>query len=335
MNLLMATFLVTVEILIGSYRFTRVNGVNIKNSWKNLADTCEIKLPYLKGKINKANVNESLADKIKTGDKVTVKMGYVGTNKSYEFTEFEGYVRRVNPNRPMEVICEDATWLLRRINLEKSWRNTTLKEVVQYIVDETNKGNSDKITLSSKIPEINFDKFTLDNVNGAAALQHFKDNYGLVAFFTGYELFVGVAFTNTSASVKLSLDWNVIDSSLTYRREEDNLIRIKAISIQKDNEELSVEVGPKEGELRTQFYYGITDAAQLKKLGEQDLTKLRFEGMEGTITCFLVPYFRHSMVADLNDPLFNMKQGKYIIDEVEVDLSQSGIRRTGTLGKRI
>lgn len=332
---LMATFLVTCQIVIGAYNFTRANHVKIKTSWKELADTATIKLPLLKGKLNAERRFESLADKIKQGDKVNIKLGWIGLNKNYEFDEFHGYVKRVSPNLPLEIECEDAVWLLRQVNLEKSWRNTSLKDVVKYIVDEANKVNADKIRLSAKIPDVKFDKFTLDNVNGAEALQQIKEAYGLVAYFRGLELFAGLAFTELVGRVKYSMDWNVPQSKLTYRRAEDTRIRLKATSILRDNKKIEVEVGPKSGELVSRFYYNISDEATLKRIAEKDIDKMRFEGYEGSITTCLVPFVTHSMTAELRDPEFENHNGNYIVDEVVTEGFSNGIKRTVKIGKRV
>lgn len=333
-HLLMATFFTTCEVLIGSFRFTSVNHIKVNQSWKEVVDTAVIRLPLLKGKINRQRVQESLADKIKAGDKVSVKMGYRGLKKSYEYEEFKGYVKYVSPNVPLEIECEDAAYLLRGINLIKTWRATTLKEVIQYIVDESNKVNADKITLSGKIPEVKMDKFRLDNLNGQDALQQVKEEYGLVAYFRDQELFVGLAFTEMVGDVKYSLAWNVIDSDLKYRKADEVSLKLKAVAILKDNKQISVEVGSKAGELRTQFYYNVSDKETLRKIALQDIDKLRFEGYEGNLTTFLVPFVRHSMTADIQDPDYEIRHGNYIVDEVETTFD-IGIERKVTIGKKV
>lgn len=337
--LIMATVLVTVGLTIGNYSLTRANAINIKSSWKTLADTAIVKLPYLKGKLDPDNVNKSLADVFKVGDPIQIKLGYIGLNKSWEFTEFTGFVRRVVPTVPMVLECEDGTFLLRRTNLEKTWRNTTLKEVVQYIVDQTNEqsGSTTKITMSGKLPNVNFDKFTIDNINAAVSLQELKDTFKFAAYFRGTELFVGIAFTDLQGKVTYNFAWNVIPPpNLTYRKEEDVIIRLKAIGVKADNTQITVTVGPASGELITQVYYDVTDKDSLQQMAEADLKRMRFEGYEGHINTKLVPFAQHSMVATLIDPEFQDKGGDYIIDEVETSYdASSGIERKITIGKRV
>jgi hypothetical protein len=338
LKLLMAHFVVGVNILIGSYRFDQAKEVTVKSSWQNLADTAEIKLPFLKGKITKGT-RESLASLIKEGDRAEISLSYQGMHGKYEYKEFSGFVRRVNPQVPLVLECEDAVYLLRKVNIEKAWKATTLKEVISYIVQEANKVNKHQIKEAGNVPDVKFEKFRLDNVNGAEALQQIKEQYGLVAYFDDLTLYVGLAYTDQRGSVNYDIGGdhgNVIDSNLTYRRSEDNNIRLKAVAVLKDNKKIEVEVpeGKKAGEQRTQFYYNITDKATLTKIANQDIEKLRFEGYEGSIETLLIPFARHSMVASISDPDYENRQGKYLIDEVEVKFGR-GIRRTVTIGKRL
>lgn len=331
----MATYLMTCEVSIGKHKTSSVNYMEVNSSWKELADKAVIRLPYLKGKIDKNALNESLADKFKEGDRVTIEMGYEGLDRSYSFEEFSGFVKKISPNIPLEIECEDAVYLLRQVNLEKSWRSTTLKDVVKYIIDQTNAANPEyKIEPHDSIPDVKFEKFTLDNVNGAEALQKIKEEYGLVAYFRDLKLFVGLAFTELSDTVKYSMAFNVKSSNLTYKRRDEVKIKLKAIAILKDNKTIEVEVGSKGGEMRTRFFYKISDKATLEKIANQEIDKLRFEGYQGDINTYLVPFVQHSMIADIQDPEFEQKNGKYIVDSVKT-VFDKGINRTVTIGKKI
>lgn len=335
----MATFFVSCEITVGQYVFKRANEITVKSSWKELGDTCIIKMPLLKGKINKDRVNETLASYFKKGDAVSVTMAYTNayTGKVYANKEFTGYLRRINPNVPLELECEDAVYLLRNTTLEKSWRNTTLLEVITYVVDEANKVNdkNNQLTISAKIPEVNLAKFSIDNANGAEVLEKIKEEYGLAAFFREKELFVGLAYTDNNVTVDYSFAWNILpNSDIKLRDKEDFEVRLKAIAILKDNKQLTVEVGDKKGSTQTQFYYGITDEATLKKVAEQDIKKLKFDGLEGSFSTLFLPIIQHSNIASLADPEMNTRVGNYLIDSVETKFTMKGITRKVVPGKR-
>jgi hypothetical protein len=137
--------------------------------------------------------------------------------------------------------------------------------------------------------------------------------------------------------VKYSLSWNVITNDLTYRNEDDILLQVKAIGITQDNKKVTVDdVGDPDGEQRTLFFYNVSDKAQLKKLAEQELQKLKYTGYEGTIDTFLYPYSEPLMHAELQDPEYGeSRSGTYVIDSVKIQFGAYGARRTVELGVKL
>ena len=329
--LLLMAFVLTCDITIGNYRFRQVNEVRVKTSWRDLGNTCEIRLPALKRRLEEV---------IKQGDAVSVKLWYLD-EPVHE--EFNGYVRRIKPNIPFELECEDHIYYFRKTPIKKSWSKAeavTLKTVVKYLVNEVNtKYANARITLSTKLPEVTFSEgFVIEAGNTAAtALQKIKESFGLSSYFRGRELFTGLAYQQTFGDVKYSLAWNIIWNELTYRSESDVLLQAKAIGIKKDNTKVVVDdVGDADGEQRTLYYYNVTDKAQLKKLAEEELKRLKFTGYEGDINTFLYPYAEPLMVADLIDPKYGeSRAGRYIIDSVETEFGSYGARRKVELGIKL
>ena len=296
-----------------------VNHVKVESSWQMLEDKATVKLGDLKGQLGSI---------IKAGFEIKIELGYQGV---YEGVEFEGYIKRVKPTVPMELECEDSLYLLRKKNISKAWKQTNLKELVRFIVAGTG------IEVSGKLPEVNFEKFRLDNVNGADALNKLKEEYGLVAYFRGKQLFVGLAYSENPGAVKYNFHQNIpFDGmDLTYRTEEEIKIKVVAKSILKDNTQIEVEAGDKDGEQRTIIRYNIKDKKQLKQLAEDELKKFKFEGYEGKLTTFLVPYATHLMTATIEDPEFPERSGKYILDKVTTTYGTEGARRIIEPGLKI
>lgn len=340
--IVMATFILFSQVVIGDHTFNRVNEIDILKTSEETPDQATVKLPLLKGRVNPKSFRTTLADQIKEGDPIEIKLAYEGIDGLTEFTEFTGFVSRVTTGIPLVIEAQDATWLLRQTNFEESFREVTLKEMVRKIVDQTNveQGSNLTITLSDKIPDITFSPFRLNNVNGAQALQKFRDNYGLTAYFRGSELFVGFSFTDIIEPVNYSFTGNIISHSLDFRRETDNNIRIKAISLLPDNKtfEVTVPKGQKGGSLETRFYHNIKSKTALTKLAEADLSKVRFEGLQGTITTFLKPFTTHGMTAVLTDEEYGTRSGEYLIDSVRTTFQVTGgggMRRIVKLGRKI
>ena len=142
----MLMFVLACKITIGATEYRQVHEVKIEQDFSQLTHEAIIELP---------RISQVLADQIKPGDSVTVNLAYEGV---YEGTEFTGYVRQVSPKIPVVVECENATYLMKRVNIVKAWKETTLKEVLNYLVDATNSQNLGKaITLNtSHVPDINF-----------------------------------------------------------------------------------------------------------------------------------------------------------------------------------
>ncbi|WP_448529200.1 hypothetical protein [Raineya sp.] len=326
-------FIFECELQIGKFTLDAFSSAKIISS-RTLGDTAKIVL----GDIGR---KQKFRESVKVGDKVLLRMGYKGYPMR---TEFEGYVSEISPNVPFEVECLDEIFMLRREELRSpkgklgmSWKKTTLKEVLQY----TTQG----YTIEMKdIPDVVLSPFVIEPyANKAQVLKALKEEYGFDVYFRGNKLICGLGYTEIIKEEPIyHLQRNVIETDLVYRKKEDTKIKLKAISIQKDNSKVEVEVGDKEGEQRTWYAESpIVEKSKekikekLKILALAQLQKYKYEGYSGKIKTFGVPYATHSMVAEIRDDMFPERKGKYFIEEVETEVSVSGgFKRTITFGKR-
>ena len=230
---------------------------------------------------------------------------------------------------PLEVECEDAVWLLRRKNMQESFKNTALKTILESVLKGTG------IQLAGEIPVIKFKEFYMRNVSAASALQKIKDEYGLLVFLKGNKLHVGLREENDGTVVKYEVGKNVIETDLEWKDERDTRIKVRAIHWRKDNKKLTVEAGDADGELRTIYFYDIDDEKHLKMLAEQEAKKYRFTGYDGGFTTFLLPVAEQGNVARLRDPHFAERQGDYLIDKVTTKFGTDGARRKIELGLKV
>lgn len=339
-KIFLMAFVLACKVSIGKYIFHQVNNIKIEKSWRELGDSCVIKMPK-HVRINNQEQTNTLEKYIKVGDAVKVMLWYKGFE---QHEEFEGVIAKIKPTIPFELECEDMIWYFKRVPVQKTFpKGTTLKQVVKYLVDEVNAKYSDaQITLSSQLPNVKFDTkegFMIEGGNNAAtSLQKIKEEYGLVSYFNGRELFTGLSEQQSFGLVRHSLQWNVIENDLTYRNADDIKIRIKPVAFTSDNKKIETkkEVGDPNGELRTIHYYGITSETELLKVAENDLNNYKYTGFEGTITTFLYPYARPLMTCELQDPEYGeSRSGRYQIDSVVTEFSTNGARRTIELGKKL
>lgn len=318
-------FVLQSKIEIGDFVFTDIHDVKITKSVDLIEDIAVVKLPT-SFKVKKDNVLRFTEEVIKTGDAVKITLGYKDV---YTGVEFVGYVKKVNPNYPLEIHCEDAMWLLKRKNIAKAWNyGTTLKEVLQEVVKDTS------LTLAKNIPDVNFDKYIIRNANGAQVLASFKKKMGMVAFLNDSgELYCGFQqLTNILQEVKYDLNYNIVKNDLEFQTKEDRKIKIRYTYINAENKRKKIVVGDADGALRTFHTSVISDEKQLQKMAQAELEKLKYDGYKGSVTSFLVPYANRGMKAILIDEKYKKRQGDYFIKTVETSFGLNGARRKVILG---
>lgn len=321
-------YVLTASVEIGLNRLRRVAEIEIERSINTLGSTATITVPTTArlSRVNDATSEVETAKQFKPGQAVRIELGYDGNNR----VEFQGYVRRVNPGTPVTVECEDSIWLLRRKNLLKSWKGTTLKEVLEYILQGT------FIKLVGNTPSITFSAFYLKNVSPATALQKLKDDYGLTMYFRALgELFVGIASESDGVTVKYEFGRNVIDNDLKWVNQDDSRIKIKAVHIKGDNTRIEKEFGDADGELRTLYFYDLPNGASLETVAKEELQKVKRDGYEGSINTFLLPVADPGNVVRVTDKQFTDRAGDYLAEKIKVTYGRSGGRRVITLGLKV
>jgi hypothetical protein len=324
-------FILGCYITIGNYQFTRCNSIEIEKSINLVSNSAKITFPASAVlKSNNEVTTIETAKAIKPGMPVAIKLAYQNV---YENVEFSGYVKTLNFKIPLEIECEDAVYLLRQKNINKSWQSITLKDLLKEIIAGTD------IKLSSNIPEITISPYSIKNASGAFALQKIKDDYGLSINIDSGVLYCNLAYTDKTGIIKYIINGeqaNVINADeLKYRRKDDIKLKIKAININGDNTRNEVEFGDDDGELKTLFFYNIKTKEQLEKIARQEINKLKFDGYEGKISTFLIPPAKPGMTAELKDNRFPEREGNYYIEAVKTYFGNNGARREVEIGIKI
>lgn len=312
-------FVLEAEITIGEFRFKTIHDVEITKSVDELADTAVIKLPT-KFIVRQSGEEKFTEEAIKPGDPVKIILGYDG---KYSGLEFEGYVKKISPKIPLEIHCEDAIWLLRRKNISKSWKKTDLQEVLKEVVSGTG------LKLAKNLPQIELEKWIIRNANGTQVLQKLKEEFGLSIFINDdNELYCGLkAGTNIGEVVKYDLNYNLVENNLEFKTQDERKIKVRYIYQAPDNKKTTVEVGDPDGELRTYHTSVVSSKAKLQEMGEAELEKLKYDGYEGNITSFLIPYATRGMKAVFINEEHQNREGSYFISKVVVKYGTGGARR--------
>ncbi len=320
-------FILESKVEIGSYIFNQVNEIEITKSVEELSDTAVIKLPT-RFKVRQNGEQKFTEDAIKVGDKVTITLGYEG---KYSGVEFTGFVKKISPKIPLEIHCEDALWVLRRKNITRSWEKTTMKEILTEVVKDT------PVQLADNIPSVNLDKWIIKNANGAQVLESLKKDLLMTAFINDEgKLYCGLQqLTNVGQTVVYDLNYNLVENNLEFKSKEERKIKIKYTYIDKENKRKSIEVGDPDGEQRTYHTSVISNTKKLEEMANAEIEKLKYDGFEGDVTSFLIPYATRGMKAKLLDNEHPNREGNYFIKKVVTTFGTGGARRKITIGNKL
>ena len=118
---------------------------------------------------------------------------------------------------------------------------------------------------------------------------------------------------------------------MKYKRETDKKFNIKVIHFKPDNTKIEVNVGDTDGEQRTLYNYDISDKTKLKEWAETEILKYRYEGWEGNLFTFLIPYCEPAMLANIIDENYG-RNGNYYIEKVRTTVGNNGAKREIELG---
>lgn len=302
---------------------------------RSFVDHCIISVPItarLK-QVGGGTETAETAKLIKEGDPVSVDLGYNGKMKN----EFIGFVTRVDLSTPLHIMCEGYVYQLRSSLKPKVLTNTTLKGILQYIIEGTD------ITLSPDIPDMPFVKWQFTGKSGAEELESLKKidhHIYLDIFFTGKQLYAGLKYLNYKGDVKYRLRWNVInDDQLKLREAKNQDVIVNILGEEKNGNKKSKvkasETSGAAGETVRIKTYAITDDDALEAIADRVHERLSYDGYEGKITCFLFPYCEPAYRGILTDLKYPERSGNYIIESTEVRYWIRGARRIAEIGLKL
>lgn len=324
-------------------------GFETQETYEMLTDKCSIIFPRKYQTMEGKDVFGGADPILRRGDRVKIECGYYPNSR----TVFEGYIRDVNANIPVEVFCEDEMFRLKKytFSIPKTVPLITTSKSGQYLkrakVDTTRiKELKLKELLDIIIPDdieyqmadnINLGKLRISNMTPAEILERIKREYGLYSKFRDGVLYVGFA---NDASVTneetLVMEEMVINSNdLFYKRAEDVRIKVQAISMDENNVRREAESGDEDGEQRTYHYYAMSQA-DLQKQAEKLVDEEKYTGYHGTIETFLEPYLRHGDRVNLQSKKIPERDGTYLVKSVRRLISTDrGGRQILELGAKV
>lgn len=316
-------FVLGSKITIGGIVLSGIHEVRIKRSTHLLGATASIKVPVTavlrQQGVPPARIETAKA--IKAGDRVEIQLAYNGRYS----VEFRGYVKLLNLTAPLEIVCEDEFYTTRTRNVTLQGK-TTLAEALKTCGLAV--GYCASLTLAA---------FQADDKPVAWVLNKLGTVYGLAIWFDlEGRVYAAEPYKVVGDAVKLRLRENVVkDDDLKYHRADDVKLRIKAVCVFRDGKQIEARIGAKDGTERKLYFYDVENRQQLAALAAAELKRYSFDGYTGRITTFLQPYAAPCMVAEIEDAVYNARNGRYYIESVETTFGTSGARRTIEIGIKI
>ncbi len=306
------------KITIGGKTFEGVHQVKVKRSIFEVGASASIKVPVtaVLRQQGQPPARIEVAQTIKPGDPVEIQLGYNGTLKK----EFKGYVKQLNLQTPLEIICEDEFYKTRNVSVTLQGK-TTLADILK------------KCGVSvAYAATLTIDNFVVDNKPASWVLGKLKTDYGLAIYFDmDGRLYACEPYKVVSDAVKYRLRWNVIkDDDLKYHRADDVKLKIKAVCIYRDGTKIEATIGS--GAEKTIYFYDVEDQKELAMLAQAEFKRHSYDGYSGKITTFLWPWAVPCMLANIEDPYYSERDGQYYIETTEVEFGTSGARRTVEIG---
>lgn len=299
--------------------FEKITACEIVRDSEALTTTCKLILP------RKVKWKGETSNPIKRGDKISVWLGY-DDNLQLAFT---GYVLRKGFKAPIEIFCEDEMFMLKQTPcVKKSYKNVD----IHTLLKEQGLPYDIKV-----LGEQNIGQYRVNFENVAELLAHLKEN-NIRTFFRLEDgkpvLYCGVLFAHGNEMRQVfATGVNIIsDSSLDEQKAEDVKIKLKVVSLQPDNKKkIKVEIGDPDGEKRTLHCYGKTEA-EAKAWGEQELERLKRDGLTGSYQTF--GHVLLDVLDVIGIKIDGERKGKYQVHKNTITYGSSGFRQDITLGAR-
>lgn len=338
-------FVLKSDISIGPYSRAKVHEVRITKSVHDFVDKAIIKLPTsarIKIDGNLLESTTSVANSFSEGSPVKIDLGYNDTLTN----EFIGFISRVNFKSPLEVECEGYSYQLRKRTYKQSFKNVKLLDILKFISTGTN------IVIDAKnIEDVEVTKLLLQDHSGTEALNLLKKMFDnlLLFWFDGKVLYAGLFPAKPIGKiVKYRIGWNVINADQLKKRESKNTDVEIIYQARERSGNVVTATGGKlkayktvaavssktEGE-RKRINTSVSNLPTLKKMANSQHYKTTYDGYDGKITAFLVPYCKPAWSIDLLDVKFKEREGKYIVNAVELTFGMSGARRILEIGNKL
>ena len=310
------------DITVGDYKLGMVEKVEINRSVEQLADSAVVTLPGAE-----YNVALDVEQRLHRGDRIVINLGY---DEIGMVQEFEGWVQRIGTdNGAITLQCEDDLYLFRKALKDQQLLNVSLKSLLELVVEGVGGGFDIDCSYSWM-----YEKFVINSATGYDVLRKIQEESGADIYIQDKTLHVHAPGEKVGSTIYYDFAQNVQDCDLTYRRTEDRRVRVVVKALLPDGKVKEKEYGTTGGDKVT-VKCASSDDESMKLRGESEHKRLTFDGYDGNIVTWLVPYIKPGDKAVLHDRDYDYKDGSYFVRAVTTEFSADGGRRTVELGYRL
>lgn len=310
------------DIRLGDFRLGMLDKVEIHRSVELLADTAAIVLPG--AEYNKALEVESL---IKRGDPVSITIGYEETGLR---EEFRGWIQRISTDDgSITIECEDDLYKFRKAIPNEELKQVTLETLLKKVISGI--GESFRLDCTYSWT---YEKFVINTATGYDVLKKVQEESGADIYLADDTLHVHAPAETVGDDVYYDFAQNVEECDLSYRKAEDRKVQVVVKATMPDGTVKEIETGTTGGD-KVEIRCATSDEASMRQRGQTEVKRLSFDGYEGNITTWLIPYCKPGDTAELRDEDYPEKDGRYFVQAVTTEFSRDGGKRTVELGFRL
>jgi hypothetical protein len=100
-------------------------------------------------------------------------------------------------------------------------------------------------------------------------------------------------------------------------------------------QEFIQEVGLNEQQVQKVSEFAKSKIAELEEMAKAAIEKLKYDGFEGDVTSFLIPFATRGMKAKILDSEHPNREGNYFIKKVVTTFGTGGARRKVSIGNKL
>lgn len=303
------------------YNLGVLNFCEVIHDEEQLSDTARITLPA-----SAYNKTLNIDDKIQRGDKVLIWFGYDGKL----VREFTGFIKEINTNdSSLNIECEDEIFVFRKKVKDRILKKVTIKAIAESIISEL---GLDLTVVSNAT--ILYDDFAIRAASGYDVIKKIQEETKLDIYIKDKVLYMSAMYLHKTGEVIFDFSKNVEKGDLTYKSADDRKVEVEVTYTDKAGKVHKYTAGTTGG-TKIEKKAQTSDLKSLQQLANQELVKNSFDGYEGSITSWLIPYVETGYTAQIIDNDYPLKNGSYYVRKVTVSVGDQGGVRQSELGIKL